>query len=138
MVERFVGFVRPLAAVAATALAAGCALSGSSSPGERNTGNVALTTRGAQATLRGDPTSVAGSVEEVFRILDIDLTRMNVDADGGSVEGQAGVDRVFVEMSAVGAERTEVSVRVRTPSSQRWDRAAARGILEEVRRWQAS
>lgn len=138
MTEPLAGLARPLAVVAAVAVLAGCASSGSSPPGGRATGSVVLTTRGARATLQGDPTSVAGSVEEVFRVLDIDLTQLNVDRDGGTVEGQAGLDRVFVELSPESERHTRVEVRVRTPSTNRWDRAAARGILEEVRRWQAS
>lgn len=138
MVKRFAGTLRALASVTVAALVAGCALSGSSPESGETTGNVVLTTRGARAILQGGPESVAGSVEEVFRILDIRLNRLSVDGEGGSVEGQAGIDRVFVEMSAVSSDRTEVDVRVRSPSGPRWDRAAARGILEEVRRWQGS
>lgn len=138
MVQRFAGILRPLASGAVAALVAGCALAGASPEGGETTGNVALTTRGARAMLQGGPESIAGSVEEVFRILDIDLTRMSVDDQGGTVEGQAGIDEVLVEMSASGSDRTEVNVRVQSPSGQRWDRAAARGILEEVRRWQGS
>lgn len=138
MVRRLAGLLRPPACVAVAALVAGCALSGSSPGGGETTGNVTLTTRGARAILQGGPESVAGSVEEVFRVLDIRLTRMSVDGEGGTVEGEAGIDQVFVEMSAAGSGRTEVDVRVQSPSGQRWDRAAARGILEEVRRWQGS
>ena len=138
MTRRFAAIARPLALVAVTALAAGCALVGSSSPGGESLGDVVLTTRGARTTLRGGPESVAGSVEEAFRVLEIDLTRRSVDAQGGMVEGQAGVEGVFVELSAVGTRRTDVSVRVRSPTGERWDRAAARGVLEEIRRWQGS
>ena len=138
MAQRFDGLVRPLGSVAVAALLAGCALSGSSPAGGENTGDVVLTTRGAQATLKGDSESVAGSVEEVFRVLDIALNRRSVDDQGGIIEGQAGTDRVFVELSAAGSDRTEVNVRVRTASGGPWNRGAARGILLEIRRWQAS
>ena len=138
MTRRFVATARPLATVAVSVLAVGCALGGSAPPESETTGDVVLTNRGARATFRGDAESVAGSVEEVFRVLDIDLNRRSVDDRGGIIEGQAGTDRVFVEMSAAGSNRTEVSVRVRTPSGGPWDRGAARGILLEIRRWQAS
>lgn len=101
-------------------------------------GDVVLTTRGARTTLQGSPESVAGAVEDAFRVLDIDLARRSVDAQGGMVEGQAGVEDVFVDLSATGPARTDVSVRVQSPTGERWDRAAARGILEEIRRWQGN
>lgn len=138
MVKRFAGILRPLVSLTLPALVAGCALGGSPPQEQETTGNVVLTTRGARTMLQGGPESVAGSVEEVFRVLDIRLTRLSVDAQGGTVEGEAGIDQVFVEMSAESSDRTEVNVRVRSPSGPRWDRAAARGILEEIRRWQGS
>lgn len=130
--------LRPLVVVAAAALVAGCVIPRGSGSPEGPTGNIVLTTQGAESTLRGDPTSVAGSVEEVFRTLDIDLVRRDVDEDGGRVEGQVGIERVFVSMTAAGANRTRVEVRVRSRAASRWDRPAARGILGEIRRWQAS
>lgn len=138
MNERTSSWFRPLTLVAATALVAGCVLPGQSGSGGRPTGNIVLTTRGAEATLRGDPTSVAGSVEEVFRIMEIDLIRRSVDQEGGRIEGQAGIETVFVEMTSTDDGRTRVEIRVRSPEGNRWDRPAARGILGEVLRWQAS
>lgn len=138
MTRRFSAIARPLATVTVSVLAAGCALVGSSPPGGESVGDVVLTTRGARTTLQGGPESVAGSVEDAFRVLDIDLARRSVDAQGGMVEGQAGVEDVFVELSSTGPARTDVSVRVQSPTGERWDRAAARGILEEVRRWQGN
>lgn len=138
MMERTAGWHRPLAAAAATTLVAGCFFPGGGSGTEgRPTGRIVLTTRGAQSTLQGDPASVAGSVEEVFRVLDITLTRRDVNESGGEVIGQSGLDRVFVDISTAGDGRSDVDVRVRTAGNQ-WDRAAARGILAEMRRWQAS
>lgn len=138
MSERTSAWFRPLTVVAATALVAGCLLPGRSGSSGRPTGNIVLTTRGAEATLRGDPTSVAGSVEEVFRVMEIDLIRRSVDEEGGQIEGQAGIETVLVEMATTDDGRTRVEVRVRSPEGNRWDRPAARGILGEVLRWQAS
>lgn len=138
MSERRSAWLRPLAVVATAALVAGCVLPGRSGSSGRPTGNIVLTTRGAEATLRGGPTSVAGSVEEVFRVMEIDLIRQSVDEEGGRIEGQAGTESVDVEMSATDDGRTRIEVRVRRPQGNRWDRPAARGILGEVLRWQAS
>ncbi|MFB6240068.1 MAG: hypothetical protein ABEJ46_00610, partial [Gemmatimonadota bacterium] len=70
MSEPTSAWLRPLAAAAAAALVAGCFLPRGGGQEDRPTGNIVLTTRGARATLRGGPTSVAGSVEEVFRVME--------------------------------------------------------------------
>lgn len=138
MIRRSAGPLRTLAAAATAALLAGCALTQGAGSEDRPSGNIVLTTRGAESTLEGGPPTVARSVEEAFRVMDIDLLRREVDDDGGRIEGQAGIESVHVTMSAVSGGRTRVEIRVRQASGDRWNRPAARGILGEVVRWQAS
>lgn len=136
MIRRIARLALPLAVLTAVTVA-GCASSGASVSDDRVPGFVSLTARGARATLQGDPASVARSTEQVFRVLEIDLIQQQVDDDGGTVEGQAGLDRIFVLMSAEQGDQTEVEVRVRRPAGDRWNRRAAVSILEELRRWRS-
>lgn len=137
MIRRIARLALPLAALAAMTAGGGCASSGASVSDDRVPGFVSLTARGARATVQGDPASVARSTGEVFRVMNIDLIRQRVDDDGGTVEGQAGPDRIFLLMSAEEGNQTEVEVRVRRPADDRWNRRAAVSILKELRRWRS-
>lgn len=139
--QRFADLTRLCTAAVAAVLAVACASPGPSPSDQSDAGQssraVILTTRGARITLAGNPTSVANSVEQTFRVLDIDLDQRIVDESGGTVDGQAGQYDISVAMSRSSQRETRVVVQVRQPSGERWDRQTARGILEEIRRWHA-
>lgn len=116
------------------ALASGCVGSGQSGP---SVGEVLSTPRGAEATLRGEMEEVVESTEEVFRFLDISYGGRSGDDQESEVRGFAGTDRVIVGLQRRSDALTDVLVRVRTADT-RWNRSAARGILEELRRYLGS
>lgn len=135
--------------LAATLLAVGgtgCSLF-QSSPGmspETSAGlessRVVLTARGATTLLRGDTASLSGAVEDMFENLEIYLVGEQTSDGEKEMRGQAGTTEIFVDMKPRSGRQMEVSVRVRESgqgSRGRWDRLAARGLLEEIRRWAA-
>lgn len=140
----------PLLLAVAVALAAttvaGCSLFRSSpgasageNPGIR-TGHVVLTARGAMAVLRGDTTSLTRATQAMFENLDIYQVGETTSDGSKELRGQAGTTEIFVDLEPQSGHRMEVRVRVRergSGSQGRWDRIAARGLLEEIRRWAA-
>lgn len=142
------GTTRALALAAALSVVAatGCSLfrsdpgaTAGDNPGVR-TGQVVLTARGAMIVLRGDTTSLSQAVEDMFENLDIYLVGESSIDGGKQMRGQAGTTEIFVDLNSQSGRETEVRVRVRETgagSQGRWDRIAARGLAEEIRRWAA-
>lgn len=125
---------------------AGCSLFGSRQEGVSTaveTGNVVLTATGARTVLRGDTATLSRAVENMFDNFDIYLVGESATDGGKQMRGRTGNTEILVDLEPEPGERVEVSVRVQASGAGggdrrgRWDRIAARGLLEEIRRWAA-
>lgn len=123
-----------LLALLASLAAAGCIFPGQHA---QPTGQIRVTPRGASSTLKGNLEELAQGTQEIFGYLDI--TYLGRSSSGSTLEirGTSGTSRVFVELEGRSPRTTDVRIRVRRPGHE-WDRDSARGILVELRRWQAS